>query len=86
MTLTKQELLDLLDEVQEAKSSTSELKGQQTAITRQLKDDFNCNSLEEAEDEIDNMNKKLTIFDKKIKRGSAELEEQLNEEEEDDES
>jgi hypothetical protein len=85
MTLTKQELLDLLEEVQEAKSSTSELKGQQTAIKKQLKDDFGCNSLETAEEEIDTMNKKLTIYDKKIKKGSEELESQLNEEEEEEE-
>ena len=79
MTLTKQELLDLQEEISDAKTSTSELKGQQTAVLNQFKNEHGCNTVEEAEEKVESMDKNITILDKKIKKYSAELEEQLEE-------
>jgi hypothetical protein len=82
MTLTKKELLDLKDKVEESKTATSELKGQQTAVLKQLKDEFNCSNTEEGEEEINKIVKSLTILNKKIEKESAILEAQFEEEEE----
>ena len=85
MTLTKQQLLDLQEEISEAKTATSELKGQQTAVLKQFKDEHNCNTVEEAEEKVESLDKNVTVLDKKIKRFSAELETQLEEKEEEEE-
>ena len=85
MTLTKQELLDLQEEVSDAKTATSELKGQQTAVLKQFKDEHDCNTVEEAEEKVETMDKNITILDKKIKRFSEELEAQLEEKETEEE-
>ena len=84
MTLSKQQLLDLQEEISDAKSATSELKGQQTAILSQFKNEHDCNTIEEAEEKIESMDKNISIIDKKIKRTSVELEKQLEEKEEAD--
>jgi ectoine hydroxylase-related dioxygenase (phytanoyl-CoA dioxygenase family) len=85
MTLSKKELIALQEEVQEAKTSSSELKGQQTAILNQLKNEFASSTIEEAEDKLSTMDKTIASFDKKIKRGSEELEAELNKENEEEE-
>jgi hypothetical protein len=86
MTLTKKELLALKEEVEDSKVAASELKGQQTALLKQLKDDFGCDSLEEAEEKLKGIDKTISILDKKIKRETEELEAQFEtEEKEEDE-
>lgn len=77
MTLTKQQLLDLQEDVQTAKTNASELKGQQTATLTQLKADFECKTIEEAEDKLAQMDATILSLSKKIEKGSAELEKLL---------
>lgn len=85
MTLTKQDLLDLQEEISDAKTSTSEFKGQQTAVLKQFKDEHDCNTVEEAEEKVETLDKNIASLDKKIKRFSTELEEQLEEKETEEE-
>lgn len=77
MTLSKQQLLDLQEEVQTAKTNASELKGQQTATLTQLKADFECKTIEEAEEKLATMDATILTLSKKIEKGSTELEKLL---------
>lgn len=78
MALNEQELLDLKEQVNAAKTTVSELTGQQTALLRQLKEEWGCKTIKEAEGKLEKMKKDITIFDNKIEKSTAELEELLN--------
>jgi len=75
MSLNKEELLELKDKVGEAKTTVSELTGQQTAILKQLKDDYGCETVEEAKVKLKEMSKNIDTLDRKIAKGVEELEE-----------
>ncbi len=66
-------LLKLKRQIDEAKQSSSELKGQLNALTRQLKDDWKCNSVEEAERLIVQVDKEINTLNDKIDEGLKEL-------------
>jgi len=72
------DLLKLKQEIDQAKSSVSELKGQQTALLKQLKEEWGCSSIEEAEKKIKKMQKEIETLDASIETGLEELEEQYN--------
>lgn len=78
MALSEKELLDLKANVEKAKTKVSELKGQQTALMKQLKEEFDCNSIEEAETKLEEYSKTIHILEKKIKKGVEEVENMLN--------
>jgi phage shock protein A len=75
MALTEQQLLDLKEEVDDAKTKVSELTGQQTALMKQFKEDWDCKTIQEAEEKLETMEKNITILESKIKKGTKELEE-----------
>ena len=79
--MTEQQLLDLKEQVDEAKTKVSELTGQQTALMKQLKDDWDCKTIKEAEEKLQAMEKSISVLDKKIEKGIKELEEMYNIEE-----
>ena len=76
--MTEQKLLDLKDQVEEAKEKVSELKGQQNALSKQLKDDWDCSSVANAEIKLKSMEAAITLLDKKIEKGVQELKEKYN--------
>ncbi len=73
--MTEKQLLDLKEQIDDAKQSVSELKGQQTALLRQLKDTYKCSSIEEAEKLADKMKQDIDKLQKQIDEGCRELEE-----------
>lgn len=77
MALNEQELLDLKSQVDEAKTTVSELTGQQTALLRQLKEEWGCKTIKEAEENLEKMKRDITILDNKIEKNTAELEAML---------
>lgn len=79
--LNEQQLLDLKEKVEDAKTQVSELNGQQTALMSQLKNDWGCKTIEEANTKLKGMENSISILEKKIERGVKELEEkyQINE-------
>jgi len=77
MALNEQELLDLKSQVDEAKTTVSELTGQQTALLRQLKEEWGCKTIKEAEEKLEKMKRDITILDNKIEKNTAELEAML---------
>jgi prefoldin subunit 5 len=76
--MKEQDLLKLKREIDEAKDSVNQLKGQQTALLKQLKDEFGCSSLEEAEKKIAKMKKELELLTESIENGLEELEEKYH--------
>ena len=53
MSLNERELLELKQEMEEAKQSVAEHRGQLTALMKQLKDNYKCNTLEQAQKKLD---------------------------------
>ena len=70
----EQDLLKLKKDVESAKTSVSELTGQQNALVKQLKDDWQCNTLTEAETMLKKMQDDIANIDKKITTLTQELE------------
>ena len=70
----EQDLLKLKKDVESAKTSVSELTGQQNALVKQLKDDWQCNTLTEAETMLKKMQEDIANIDKKITTLTQELE------------
>ena len=68
-------LLKLKKQIDEANASVSELKGQLSALLKQLKDDWKCNSVEDAERLVAKMDKEIVSLKNKIEKGMEELEE-----------
>ena len=73
--MTTQDLLRLQKKVEDSKQTVSELKGQQTALMKQLKDDWNCKSVEEAEEKLKSINSEIDKLTTSIEKGIEELEE-----------
>jgi len=82
MALLEKELLELKQQVTDAKTKVSELTGQQTAMMNQLKKDWDCTTIEEAEEKIKAMDKTINTINKKIDKGIEELERLLEPEKE----
>jgi hypothetical protein len=72
--MTEQQLIDLKSQIEDAKQSVSELKGQQTALLKQLKDTYKCNSIEEADKKVGVMQKDIATLQKQIDEYTKELE------------
>jgi phage shock protein A len=73
--LTEQQLLDLKDDVAEAKTKVSELTGQQNALLPQLKTEYGCKTISEAEVKLKEMDDSISVIDKMIEKGCVELQE-----------
>ena len=73
--MTKQDLLDLQNSIIDAKSRISELKGKQSYLLTQLKEQFNCNTIEEANTKVKGLDKKLEKLTTQINENTKELEE-----------
>ena len=54
-----QRLLDLKQDLEEAKSKRSELQGQSKGLMKQLKDEFELDSFDEAQARIEELNEQL---------------------------
>jgi len=77
--MTDKELLDLKKEVEEAKNELAELRGQRTALNRQLKEQYGCSSLAEAEKKLKKMEEQISDLNTKIEEGLAEIDEKYPE-------
>ena len=76
--MNEQDLLDLKQQIEDAKTSVSELKGQQTALLRQLKDTYKCNSIEEAQRMVEKLKADADKLQKQIDEATKELEEKYD--------
>jgi len=76
--MTERQLLDLKNKITEAKQTTSELKGHQSALLKQLREDWDCDSVEKAEKMLEKMDREITSLDENIEKLMNELEEKYN--------
>lgn len=76
--MTEADLLKLKRQIDEAKQTTAELKGHQSALMKQLKDDWKCNTVEEAQELIAKMDKEIKTLSNNIETGLEELEKKYN--------
>jgi predicted nucleic acid-binding Zn-ribbon protein len=72
--MTEQQLLNLKKQVDEAKSSVSELEGHKKALMKQLKDEWNLTTVEAAQKKLDSMAKQIDTLTIQIEEGLKEME------------
>lgn len=72
--MTEKELLELKEDIENAKQKVSELKGERQALMKRLKEDWNCDSLEEAEKKLKVMSEQVEKLSEEITEGMKELE------------
>ena len=77
----EQALLDLKTDIDSAKTTVAELTGQRQALLKQLKDDWDCSSIDQAEKKMEKIKKEIAAIDAQIKQGTADLEKEFNKEE-----
>jgi len=75
--MKERELLQLKAKIQEAKNSTLRLEGQKDNLFKQLKKEFDCTTIEEAETLLEKEQKKEKKLDVKITDGLEKLENKL---------
>lgn len=75
--MNEQELLDLKEDIDQAKQKHSELKGRKEFLMKQLKEDWSCTTVEQAEKASAKMEKEIETLNEQIKKGTEELQEKL---------
>jgi hypothetical protein len=81
MAYSEKELLDLKEEILQAKTSVSELTGQQTALMNQFKEEWKCSTVQDVETKLKQLQKTIKSLDSQIEESSTELEKLLEENE-----
>jgi septal ring factor EnvC (AmiA/AmiB activator) len=76
--MTEKDLLELKEEIEEAKQKVSELKGEKQALLKQLKENWKCSSIEDAEKKLVKLGEQEEQLSNQIETGIEELEEMLN--------
>lgn len=73
--MTEKELLNLKEDIEQAKVKYSELKGQKKVLMDSLKKKWDCSTITQANKKIDKMKKEIETLEKKKQEGIKELEE-----------
>lgn len=73
--MNKQALLDLQSEIEESKIKVEQLKGKKIALMEQLKKDYDCDTIVEAEVKLAKIDKKVERVKKQIEEGTITLQE-----------
>ena len=76
--MNERELLQLKKEIDEAKQKTSELKGERQALMKQLKEEWDCETIEQAQSKITEMGEQSEKLSNEINNGLTELDKKLN--------
>jgi len=82
MSLTKSDLMDLKEEIDEAKEKKTKLEARRDLLQEQLKEKWKVNNLKEADLKQKQLSKEISQWDEKIKTASAELEKKLTHDDE----
>jgi predicted nuclease with TOPRIM domain len=64
--MTEKELIELQEEIEEAKQKVAELKGEKKALLKQLKEKHGCKTVKEATALIKKLQKKSKRLEKEI--------------------
>ena len=76
--MNEKELLKLKEKINNAKSEVSELKGQEKYLIKELKENWNCDSIEAAKKTLKKLEVDVLQINQKIDEGIQELEEKYN--------
>jgi chromosome segregation ATPase len=72
--LNERELLDLKKQIQQSKTKVSELQGTRDYLLKQLKKDWDCDSIKQAKAKIQGLQDSIEKLDLDIKKGIKEIE------------
>ena len=72
--MNEADLIKLKRQVEDAKTEVNQLQGQRTALLKQLKDDWGCKTVEEAETKVKTMERDIEKLSDQIQTGMEELE------------
>lgn len=72
--MTEKQLLNLKNEINEAKTKVSELTGEKQALLRQLKEEYGCKTIDEAQKKLKSLQKEIEKLEESIEQGIEELE------------
>jgi len=70
-----EELLELQKKIESSKNRANQLQGRQSQLLKQLQTEFNCNSVEDGEKLLEEMQKEITTLGRQIDTGIKELKE-----------
>jgi predicted nuclease with TOPRIM domain len=73
------DLMELKQDIEDAKQKVSELKGERQALLKQLKEEWGCETIEQAEEKIKELNAELESVSEKISEGTKKLEVKMGE-------
>jgi uncharacterized protein YukE len=73
--MNEEQLLELKKEIDEAKTEISELKGTRKQLMKDLQENWDCKTLEEAEKKHKKLGEEITALSDKINIGVTELNE-----------
>ena len=76
--MDQQDLIELKEKIDSAKEKAAELTGRQKGLMKELKDDWGCDTVAQAEKKIEEMETEVTQINEKIKKGVEELEEEYD--------
>lgn len=72
--MTERELIELKQEVEEAKDKALQLQGQRDALLQQLKEEWGCSTIKEATKKLKDLEKSVTALSDEIAHEMEELE------------
>jgi hypothetical protein len=76
--MKQKDLLDLKDEIEEAKIKVTSLKGKKELLMSQLKEKWKCETVEEAEDLLMEKRKEVKTLSTKLDKKLAEIQEEYD--------
>jgi hypothetical protein len=76
--MKEKDLLELKTKINKAKESSLKLEGEKDGLMKQLKNDFGCKSIEEAEKKLKDLEKTNEKSKKQINKGLEKLQKDLD--------
>lgn len=80
MSMDKEELLELKEEIDEAKEKAATLKGRKDVLVEQLKEKWGVSTPAKASAKLKTMEEKLEEIEEEIEKATEKLEKQLQDE------
>jgi outer membrane murein-binding lipoprotein Lpp len=78
MTVTAQELLDMKQKIDSAKTEANRIEGQIAQIEKQRTEEFGCNTDAEAEEYIQELTEQVDQLEKDLESGVKAIRDELN--------
>jgi polyhydroxyalkanoate synthesis regulator phasin len=71
---TEEKLLQLKEKIDRSKTKLNELSGKESHLLEQLKEDYACSTVDEANEKLETLDEEIQDLESKIKTGLEELE------------